>query len=169
MTGNSFIGNQGQLFGGAGGNLADNSAVFTNNIFIGNSALYGGALDAEPLVGFLYIAKNTFINNTATFGGAIDTFAESGPINIIDNLFVNNSSTYGGAYYDQSEGVVNGSPVPIALPMTGNRFVNNTATKGNSIWLDGSLDSVNGETNVANWVTVLTISNHVLSDDIFIL
>lgn len=172
---NSFIDNS-----ATAGALGDGGAILTaangstssiniqNNLFLGNTASdSGGALNLGDGAadGTVNVANNLFLKNSASnLGGAI---ASSHEINLVidNNLLANNSAMDGGAIADLSS---------VSVSIMDNVFGghSNSATQGNSVWLDGKEGSVNGVSPATNPMQVimdLVDNNHALfSEDILI-
>lgn len=194
LSHNSFSYNSASSYGGA--IELENLAIVDSSIFDHNTSL-DGAIDDDFTNGMVAITNDIFTNNKAigngADGGAIGTFQEAGQVAQIvykNDIFINNSATGpGSAIWDhgnsqvtitnslflgntatqQGGGAIWEEDSVGAVTITGDAFGFNTAPQGNSIWLDGSQPSVNGDSVMTNWINDLVNSNYFLpSRDIFI-
>ena len=192
ITSNLFSNNSVEGGGGAIEALVNSgTAQISNNIFQNNSAYgstsndgalglgaTGGAIDLNLNSGPITIKNNVFIDNSAYYGGGAISGGNGGDQeNIISNVFIGNHAQYGGAVYDGS-----GAPNPeftgqdfyapgtTSLLISGNVFAANSASLGgNSIFLDGTQGSVDGQTKPAQIINELVLTNFVFNHDIDIL
>lgn len=156
----------GGMYAASNGSLTVSRNVFTGNIANKSGAAIGiGALDPQVAIDFggdnnVTISQNVISNNTAgDLGGAIAT-AQVVNLAIDHNAISFNKAARGGAIGDLSSTTV---------AITSNSLLNNTATQGKDIWLDGLESSVNGQVAPANIITQLVHDNFFLkSNEIYI-